>query len=88
MLLAGGIACALGLLEFFLDTVLFAAVFKKAYARAALTGLTKLAVYGLGIAALMVKFRAYAVPAAIGFGAGFLVYMVGYGVFTLMKKDG
>ena len=88
MLIAGAVACALGALEFFLNTRLFPAVFAGDYKKVLLLLAAKLAVYGLAIWLLLAFFKAYLVGAAVGFGAGFLLYLIIYGVKSLSKKDG
>ena len=88
MLIAGAVALGFGLLEFWLNTVLFPAVFAGNYGKTALCILAKFAGYGVGIGLLILKFKAFTVPAAIGFGAGFLVYMVVYTALKIIKKDG
>ncbi len=88
MLIAGAVALCLGLAQFFLDTKLFSVVFEGRYGKTALYAGLKFALYGAGIALLTVKFQAYAIPAAIGFGAGFLIYMIVYTVLKIVKKDG
>ncbi len=88
MLIAGCIACALGALEFLINTKLFPAVFAADYKKALLLLLAKLGIYGAGIALLLSFFKAYIAGAAVGFGAGFLIYLIIYGVTSLSKKDG
>ena len=88
MLIAGAVALCFGLAQFWLDTKLFSVVFEGRYGRTALYAGLKFALYGAGIALLTVKFQAYVIPAAIGFGAGFLIYMIVYTVLKIVKKDG
>ncbi len=87
MLIAGGVAFCFGLLEFWLNTLLFPAVFDGRFGKTGGLIAAKLAVYGLGITLLLVWFRSCVVPAAIGFGAGFMVFMIAYMFMKLIRKD-
>ena len=88
MLIAGIAAFALGLLEFFLNTRLFPAVFEGNAKKAVLAGLIKLAVYGAGIAALMLWGRPYVTGAAVGYGAGILLSVIVYAATHAAAKKG
>lgn len=88
MLIAGVIAFVPGALQFWLNKLLFGAVFAKDYVKAALLVPAKLALYGGCIALLMLRFRAFVIPAAVGFGAGFLLCTAVYAALSFGKKDG
>ncbi len=88
MLTAGFIAAACGAAEFGLTSLLFDAVFRKKWLKTAALFCLKLALYGLCIPLLVWKFPGYAIPAGIGFGAGFTAYMLAYAAVKLIKKDG
>ena len=88
MLIVGAAALCLGLLQFRLNTLLFPAVFAGRFGRTGALIAAKLAIYGLGIAALLLWFRAEVIAAAVGFGAGFLIYMLIYTLMKIIGKDG
>ena len=88
MLIAGIIAAACGAAEFGLTSLLFDAVFRKQWPKTAALLCIKLALYALCIPLMVWKFPGYAVPAGIGFGAGFTVYMLAYAAVKLIKEDG
>ena len=88
MLIAGLAAFAVALLEFFLNTKLFSAIFAGNAVKAVLTGLIKLAVYGAAIAALMLWDRAYVTGAAVGYGAGIFLCIIVYAATHAAAKKG
>ena len=88
MLIAGIAACCAGVLQFFLNTRMFPAIFAGNYKKAGVAVFLKLAVYALGIWLLIAFFRAYLTGAAIGFGAGFGAYFIVYAIRSVVKKDG
>ena len=84
-LISGAVALCFGIVQFYLNTKLFSVVFEGKYGKTALYACLKLALYGAGIALLVLKFRSCAIPAAVGFGvlAGLGVAVglaVGFGV--------
>ena len=87
-LISGAVALCFGIAQFYLDTRLFSVVFEGKYGKTALYACLKFALYGAGIALLVLKFQSCAIPAAVGFGAGFLIYMAVYTVLKIVKKDG
>ena len=88
MLIAGIAAFAVGLLEFYLNTKLFPAVFDGNAKKAVLAGLAKLAVYGAAVAALMLWGRDHAAGAAVGYGVGILLCVIVYAATHAAGKKG
>ena len=75
-------ALAIGVLQVFLDTVLFRAAFAAKPAKMLLALFGKLAVYGGFLALLFTVFNAQIVSAAVGFGVGFFPGLI---VWYLVK---
>lgn len=71
MIIAAVIAVIIGLVQFFLDTVLFASVFAFKATKGVLALLIKIVVYGAAFFVLFKLFRALVKAAAIGFAIGF-----------------
>ena len=89
MLIAGVIAFVFGLLQFICNILLFPAVFDGKWGRVCALLLAKLAIYAAGVAVLLLWFRVLVKGAAIGFGAGFLICIIVYGIYKLAyKKEG
>ena len=88
MLITGIAAFAVGVLEFFLNTKLFPAVFAGDVKKAVISGFAKLAVYGAAVTALALWGREYAVGAAVGYGAGILLCIIVYAVTHITAKEG
>ncbi len=86
MILAGAAAAVLAVLQFFLDAVMFRAVFSGKALRAVALLLLKLALYAGGFALLFLCFRDYVTGAAVGFGLGLFPSIFLYGFLTLRKK--
>ena len=86
MILAGAAAAVLAVLQFFLDTVMFRAVFSGKALRAVALLLLKLALYAGAFALLFLCFRDYVTGAAVGFGLGLFPSIFLYGFLTLRKK--
>lgn len=83
MIIAGLAAALLGVGQFFMDTVLFSAIFKKEPLKALPVLMLKMLLYGGGFALLFVWFREYVAGAAIGFGIGFFPGIFIYGLNLL-----
>ena len=88
MLIAGLIAFVFGLLQFVCNILLFPAVFGGRWLRTGLLILAKLVFYAAGISLLLTWFRALVRGAAIGFGAGFLLCIIAYGICKIGYKGG
>ena len=86
MILAGAAAAVLAVLQFFLDAVMFRAVFSGKALRAVALLLLKLALYAGAFALLFLCFRDYVTGAAVGFGLGLFPSIFLYGFLTLRKK--
>ena len=85
MLMTAAAAAVLAVFQFFLDTVLFRAVFAGKALKAIGLLLVKLALYGGGFALLFLCFRAYVTGAAIGFGVGFFPAILVYGLIFVKR---
>ncbi len=88
MPVAGAAGFMLGLLQFYLDTLLFPTVFAAKYGKTALLLAGKALLYAAALTLLLMRFREYALPAGIGFGAGMLLGMLAFAVVKLFKKGG
>ena len=86
MLMTAAAAAVLAVFQFFLDTVLFRAVFAGKAFRAIGLLLVKLALYAGGFSLLFLLFRAFVAGAAIGFGVGFFPAVLIYGL-AFVKRN-
>ena len=80
MLMTAVAAAVLAVFQFFLDTLLFRAIFAGKAVKAIGLLLAKLALYAGGFALLFLLFRAFITGAAIGFGVGFFPATLIYGL--------
>ena len=72
--------------QFYLDTVMFAAVFTAKAIKALLPLMLKMLCYGIAFWLLFKLFKAFIVAAAIGFGIGFFPSILIYGFYKLRKN--
>ena len=87
MLMTAVVAAVLAVFQFFLDTVLFRAVFAGKALKAIGTLLIKLALYAGCFALLFLAFRAFVTGAAIGFGVGFFPAILIYGLLFAKRNS-
>ena len=86
MLMTAAAAAVLAVFQFFLDTVLFRAIFDSKAPKAIGLLLAKLALYAGGFALLFLCFRQYVTGAAIGFGVGFFPAILVYGLVFARRR--
>lgn len=86
MILAVVIAIFVGLAQFFLDTVLFTAIFAFKASKGILAFLLKAALYGIGFWILFRLFRALVKGAVIGFAIGFFPCLFIYCINKIKKS--
>ena len=86
VILALIIAGFVGFAQFFLDTVLFGAVFAFKASKGILTLLCKIALYGIAFLLLFKLFRALVKAAAIGFAIGFFPCLFIYCINKIRKS--
>lgn len=80
-------AIAVGLIQFFLDTVLFGAVFAFKAVKGILTLVAKIALYVIAFLVLFKLFRALVKAAAIGFAIGFFPCLFIYCINKIRKSS-
>lgn len=87
MILAIIAAIVVGLIQFFLDTVLFGAVFAFKAVKGILALLCKIAIYVIAFIVLFKLFRALVKAAAIGFAIGFFPCVFIYCINKMRKSS-
>lgn len=86
MIAAAVIAVIIGLVQFFLDTVLFGAIFAFKATKGILAVLLKGALYVIAFWVLFKLFRALVKAAAIGFAIGFFPCLFIYCINKIKKS--
>ena len=87
MIIAGITAAAVGLVQFFLDTVLFGSVFANKAAKGIFSLLGKLLIYTVAFILLFKLFRTLVKAAAVGFAIGFFPCLFIYCIYKIKKAS-
>lgn len=86
MILTILVVAAVGIGQFWLDTILFKAIFSGKTVTGLLTLVGKLAIYAVGFFVLFKLFKEFVTAAAIGFAVGFFPALIIYGILKIKRS--